>query len=62
MVESRLTKALLRLGAFATLAFIYVPLLVIALYAFNAQVTQGWPIEDFSTKWFTRRVRGRGRA
>lgn len=53
MVESRLTRALLRLGAGLTLAFIYGPLLVIALYAFNANVTQKWPIENFSTKWFT---------
>lgn len=53
MVESRLTRVLLRLGAGATLAFIYIPLVVIGLYAFNAQVTQGWPIEDFSTKWFS---------
>jgi putative spermidine/putrescine transport system permease protein len=43
---------LLRLGALATLAFIYVPLVVIGLYAFNANVTQGWPIEDFSTRWW----------
>jgi putative spermidine/putrescine transport system permease protein len=52
MVESRLTRALLRIGAAGTLAFIYAPLAVIGLYAFNANVTQGWPIEDFSTKWF----------
>jgi len=53
MVESRLTRILLRLGAGFTLAFIYVPLLVIGLYAFNAQVTQAWPIEDYSTRWFS---------
>jgi putative spermidine/putrescine transport system permease protein len=53
MVESRLTRVLLRLGAAATLAFIYVPLGVIVLYAFNESVTQGWPIESFSTKWFS---------
>lgn len=52
MVESRLTRILLRLGAGVTLAFIYLPLGVIALYAFNESVTQGWPIESFSTKWF----------
>jgi putative spermidine/putrescine transport system permease protein len=52
MVESRLSRMLLRLGALATLAFIYVPLIVIAMYAFNANVTQGWPIDDFSTRWF----------
>jgi putative spermidine/putrescine transport system permease protein len=53
VVESRLTRALLRVGAGITLAFIYVPLLIIALYAFNESVTQAWPIENFSTKWFS---------
>ena len=53
MVESRLTRILLHLGAFATLAFIYIPLIVIGLYAFNANVTQKWPIENYSTKWFS---------
>jgi putative spermidine/putrescine transport system permease protein len=52
MTESLTARILLRLGALATLAFMYVPLVVIGLYAFNANVTQGWPIQDFSTKWF----------
>jgi putative spermidine/putrescine transport system permease protein len=53
MVESRATRILLRLGALATLAFIYLPLLIIALYAFNKNVTQAWPIEKYSVKWFS---------
>jgi putative spermidine/putrescine transport system permease protein len=53
MVESRLTRALLRLGAGFTLFFIYFPLIVIGLYAFNGRRTQRWPIEDWSTKWFS---------
>jgi putative spermidine/putrescine transport system permease protein len=44
---------MLRLGAGVTLAFIYVPLVLIAVYAFNESVTQSWPIENFSTKWFS---------
>ncbi len=52
MTESRLTRVLLRVGAFGTLAFLYGPLLVIALYAFNRNVTQKWPIEEYSTRWF----------
>jgi putative spermidine/putrescine transport system permease protein len=52
MVESRLTRFFLRLGAGFTLFFIYFPLFVIGLYAFNENVTQRWPIEDWSTKWF----------
>lgn len=53
MVESRLTRILLRLGAGVTLAFIYIPLFVIGLYAFNRNVTQKWPIENYSTRWFS---------
>jgi len=53
MVESRLTRVLLRFGAGATLAFIYLPLILIAVYAFNESVTQSWPIQTFTTKWFS---------
>jgi len=53
MVESRFTRILLRLGAAFTLAFIYIPLFVIGLYAFNKNVTQAWPIENYSTRWFS---------
>jgi len=53
MTESRITRLLLRLGTAATLVFIYVPLAVVGLYAFNENVTQKWPIENYSTKWFS---------
>ena len=53
MVEGRLTRIVLRGGALLTLAFIYVPLLLIALYAFNENVTQACPIENYSTRWFS---------
>jgi putative spermidine/putrescine transport system permease protein len=53
MVESRLSRIVLRLGALVTLVFIYLPLFIIALYAFNKNVTQAWPIEKYSTKWFS---------
>ena len=53
MTESRPTRILLRLGTGLTLAFVYGPLVVIALYAFNRNVTQKWPIENFSTRWFS---------
>ena len=43
---------LLRLATAATLAFIYLPLLVIGLYAFNEDITQGWPINGYTTDWF----------
>lgn len=53
MVESRLTRVLLRLGAGVTLVFIYLPLILIGLYAFNRNVTQEWPIENYSARWFS---------
>jgi len=53
MTESRTTQIFLRLGAGATLAFIYFPLVVIALYAFNENISQTWPIEHYTTKWFS---------
>ena len=53
MVESRFTRIALRLGTGITLAFIYIPLFVVGLYAFNARVTQRWPIDEYSTKWFS---------
>jgi putative spermidine/putrescine transport system permease protein len=42
----------LRVGTAITLAFIYVPLFVIALYAFNESRSQAWPIEGFTLEWF----------
>jgi putative spermidine/putrescine transport system permease protein len=37
-----------------TLAFIYLPLLVIGLYAFNERRSLVWPLEGMTTKWFGR--------
>jgi putative spermidine/putrescine transport system permease protein len=52
VTESRASRILLRLGTGATLAFIYFPLAVIAVYAFNENISQTWPIEHYTTKWF----------
>jgi putative spermidine/putrescine transport system permease protein len=51
-IESPPVRLFLRVGTALVLAFLYVPLAVIILYAFNSSRAQGWPIEDFSTKWF----------
>ena len=42
----------LRLGTAITLAFIYVPLIVIAIYAFNDSRSQAWPIDGLTLDWF----------
>jgi putative spermidine/putrescine transport system permease protein len=43
---------LLRLATIAGFLFLYIPIVVIALYAFNAQRVQAWPIAQYSTQWF----------
>jgi putative spermidine/putrescine transport system permease protein len=54
MYLSNGTRWVLRIGTGVTLAFIYVPLLVILLYAFNESRSQRWPIEGFTLEWFSR--------
>jgi putative spermidine/putrescine transport system permease protein len=39
-----------------TVAFIYLPLLVIFLYAFNERRSLVWPLEGVTTKWFGRAI------
>jgi putative spermidine/putrescine transport system permease protein len=46
-----------RIGLWAwgmiVVAFLWLPLLVMGVYAFNASNVQSWPIPGFTTKWFT---------
>jgi putative spermidine/putrescine transport system permease protein len=46
-------RNLLRVGVGITLAFIYIPLLVIAIYAFNGGTTLKWPLDSLTTHWFS---------
>ena len=54
------TRWALRIGTAITLAFIYVPLVVIAVYAFNESRSQSWPIEGFTLDWFDRALNNPG--
>jgi putative spermidine/putrescine transport system permease protein len=47
------SKRLLGVGVGITLAFIYVPLLIIFIYAFNGSTTLKWPLESVTTHWFS---------
>ncbi len=51
-MESRGTRFVLRIGTVVTLLFLYVPLLVVVIYAFNESVSQAWPPTGFTTIWF----------
>ena len=44
------TRWALRIGTAITLAFIYVPLIVIAIYAFNESRSQSWPIDGLHAR------------
>jgi putative spermidine/putrescine transport system permease protein len=52
MTESRTTRLLLRFATIAVLGFIYTPLVVIGIYAFNESTNQAWPLPGFSLRWF----------
>jgi putative spermidine/putrescine transport system permease protein len=51
-VTSRLGRIGIRLATLGVLGFLYLPIAVIALYAFNESRAQTWPIENFTTDWF----------
>ena len=53
---SRPARIALRVGTALTLAFIYVPLLVIIVYAFNESRIQQWPIPGLTLDWFDRAI------
>jgi putative spermidine/putrescine transport system permease protein len=52
MTFSRNTRNLLRVAVAAGLAFIYIPLIVIAVYAFNGGTSLKWPPPSLTTHWF----------
>jgi putative spermidine/putrescine transport system permease protein len=51
---SRKAQALLRLAVGLGLAFIYVPLIVIGIYAFNSSKILKWPPPGLTTEWFVK--------
>jgi putative spermidine/putrescine transport system permease protein len=57
---SRTTENLLRVGVWITLAFIYIPLIVVAIYAFNGGTTFKWPLESLTTEWFPKAFENQG--
>lgn len=52
-MHSSTTSILLGLWAALVLLFLFGPIAIIAVYAFNASNIQTWPIPGFSTQWIT---------
>lgn len=54
------TRNFLRGGVAITLAFIYIPLIVIAIYAFNGGNSLVWPPPSLTTEWFGKAIDNHG--
>ena len=52
-MEPRGTRIALGLWVGLVLVFLYVPIAIICLYAFNSSNVQSWPIAGLTTKWFS---------
>ena len=53
MIEGPLTRILLRVWVVLVLLFLFVPIAIICLYAFNSSNVQSWPISGLSTRWLS---------
>jgi putative spermidine/putrescine transport system permease protein len=56
MTFTPLTKTVLRIAVAITLAFIYIPLVIIVLYSMNPAQTLSWPPESLTLEWFPKAV------
>ena len=52
-MESRGLRVALRVWVALVLLFLFVPIFVIVLYAFDRPTVQSWPISSFTTHWFS---------
>ena len=51
-MESRAVRILLRIATWLVLAFLYIPLGIVVIYAFNKSRIQSWPPTGFTLHWF----------
>jgi putative spermidine/putrescine transport system permease protein len=52
-METLATRVALRAWTALVVAFLWIPLVLIAIYAFNRSVVQSWPIPGWTTHWFS---------
>jgi len=52
-MESAGLKVALRVWVALVLLFLFVPILLIVVYAFDPATVESWPIHGFTTHWFT---------
>jgi putative spermidine/putrescine transport system permease protein len=51
-MESRGVRVAIRVAVWVVLAFLYVPLAIVVLYAFNPARSNVWPIPGLTLRWF----------
>jgi putative spermidine/putrescine transport system permease protein len=51
-VTTRGTRISLAVWSALVIAFLWIPIVIIALYAFNGSTLQGWPISIWTLHWF----------
>ena len=52
MIEPRGIRILLRLASGLVIGFLYLPLIILTIYAFNSSRIQAWPPTGFTFRWF----------
>ena len=52
MTESRGTRMALKVASAFVLGFLYLPLVILVIYAFNSSRIQSWPPQGFTLHWF----------
>jgi putative spermidine/putrescine transport system permease protein len=52
-MERRSTRVALRIWTGLVLVFLFVPLLLVVVYAFNTSNIESWPIPGLTLKWFS---------
>src|SRR5215831_16557853 len=52
-MEPRALRVALRIWVALVLAFLFIPIVLIVLYAFNQSTIQSWPISHFTLHWFS---------
>ena len=52
-METRATRAGLWVWAALVFCFLWIPIVIMAVYAFNSSKIQSWPIPGFTTKWIS---------
>jgi putative spermidine/putrescine transport system permease protein len=52
-MESKTARFFIKAGSVIAMLFLYVPLALVVIYSFNASIGQKWPIEEFTTKYWT---------